>query len=261
MLGRRNLAALIAIACAGLATVGGVATLATAAQVGTLNLNATLRVQGVLVACPPGTPALTNCYRVGGDGSVPGLGRVSQSTALQWEGCPSLDTFRGTDFDGQLTVAGKGTIDVTVDVPDGTCLTITEIFALSRPFIVKGGTGVYVGATGSGTLSRQLDGTSQGTDTWNGTLSVPGVEFDLTAPTIRGATSKTVRAKKGAKRARVTYAVTAQDDRDGSVPAACTPRSGGFFPLGSRRVTCTATDASGNTQTATFTVRVLRAKR
>ena len=62
-------------------------------------------------------------------------------------------------------------------------------------------------------------------ETWTGTLTVPGLEFDLTRPTLAGATNKTVRARKGAKSARVAFRVTAQDDRDGTLRVACTRRS------------------------------------
>jgi HYR domain len=73
---------------------------------------------------------------------------------------------------------------------------------------------------------------------------------------VSGARSKTVRIPKAAKRARVGYSVTAQDAVDGSVSAVCKPRSGSWFRLGRTQVTCSATDVSGNTATARFTVTV-----
>jgi hypothetical protein len=51
-------------------------------------------------------------------------------------------------------------------------------------------------------------------------------------PVLSGATPKTVRARKGAKRVRVTYRVTANDAIDGHVPVGCVPRSGSRFPIG-----------------------------
>jgi hypothetical protein len=100
-----------------------------------------------------------------------------------------------------------------------------------------------------------------GTDTWAGTLVVPGLEFDLTAPTIRGAVSKTVRAPRGARRVRVRYAVSAEDAVDGGVPVTCTPKSGARFPIGRTRVQCSATDSSGNTSTTSFVVTVRAPRR
>src|SRR5262249_51632293 len=97
-----------------------------------------------------------------------------------------------------------------------------------------------------------------GTETWAGTLTAPGVEFDLTPPTLTGATNKTVKAKKGSKSARVAFRVTAQDDRDGALPVSCSSRSGFAFPIGKTRVACRASDKSANTTKASFTVTVKR---
>ena len=52
-------------------------------------------------------------------------------------------------------------------------------------------------------------------DTWAGTITVPGMEFDLTAPTISGAVSKSVKAPKKAKSMRVRYTVKGTDAVDG----------------------------------------------
>ncbi len=77
-------------------------------------------------------------------------------------------------------------------------------------------------------------------------------------PTLTGAVAKTVRAAKGAKSARVTFTVTATDDEGGDTPVSCWPRSGNRFPLGETMVQCAATDSSGNTATAGFTVTIKR---
>jgi hypothetical protein len=158
-------------------------------------------------------------------------------------------------------VARKGEIDVAT--PDTPCVPILVAEWQIRPFTVTGGTGIYAGASGSGTLTPSLGSlTSQGrtgTETWTGTLMVPGLEFDLTAPTLTGATNKTVKAQKGAKSARVTFRVTAQDDRDGgALPVSCSPRSGSAFRIGKTRVTCHASDTSANSVKASFTVTVKR---
>jgi hypothetical protein len=111
-----------------------------------------------------------------------------------------------------------------------------------------------------GTLTRSLGPLStqgrSGKESWNGTLVVPGFEFDLTPPTISGATSKTVRAPKGAKRVRVTYKLTATHNTDGVVPVVCDTRSGARFFIGSTVVKCSATDSSANTVNASFRVTV-----
>ena len=51
-------------------------------------------------------------------------------------------------------------------------------------------------------------------------------------------------------------AATAVDDRDGPLVPDCSPPSGSLFAIGTTTVTCSATDAAGNTGEATFTVTV-----
>ena len=50
--------------------------------------------------------------------------------------------------------------------------------------------------------------------------------------------------------------MTALDDVDGSTPVTCAPPSGTKFPVGVTTVTCSSTDAAGNTGTDTFDVTV-----
>jgi probable HAF family extracellular repeat protein len=54
----------------------------------------------------------------------------------------------------------------------------------------------------------------------------------------------------------VEFTATATDDVDGDVPVECTPASGSTFAIGDTTVECTATDAAGNSATASFTVHV-----
>lgn len=56
--------------------------------------------------------------------------------------------------------------------------------------------------------------------------------------------------------AYVDYAVSAVDAAGGGVTTACAPAGGSLFPVGATTVTCTGTDARGNTSTGSFTVQV-----
>jgi hypothetical protein len=57
--------------------------------------------------------------------------------------------------------------------------------------------------------------------------------------------------------ATVTYSgQSALDIVDGTLPATCTPPSGSLFGFGTTTVTCTASDAAGNTGSGTFTITV-----
>ena len=158
-------------------------------------------------------------------------------------------------------VANKGEIHLAV-AEAAQCFDELDLGTATLAFTVTGGTGIYAGASGSGTVSHvaslSSDGKSRGEQTWNGTLTVPGLDFDLTAPTLAGAVSKTAKAKTGARSARVTFRVTARDDRDGALPVTCAPKSGSRFRLGRTRVVCTAIDSSANRKSAGFTVTVRR---
>jgi HYR domain len=236
---------------------------------GTLTLRAALRITGGLGTCAEGTAPTVECIPRRGQGSASGLGTISESYVYLIDGdtrttCPAGATyFRVMRYPVQLVVAGKGSIDVLVEAsPD--CLVDASpnlaFLQATQAWTVTGGSGRYAGASGSGTVGRAVSQgagfTHAGTETWQGTLVVPGLEFDVTAPVLSGATNRIIRIARGAKTTRVRFAVSARDDADGRVPATCTPRSGSRFGLGRTRVACSASDSSGNTATASFTVVV-----
>ena len=79
---------------------------------------------------------------------------------------------------------------------------------------------------------------------------------DVTPPVLTAPADRTVEAT-GPGGAAATFSGDAVDDNGDVVPVVFAPESGSTFPLGSTVVTATATDLSGNTATATFTVTVL----
>jgi hypothetical protein len=255
---RRLALAALATALAVAATVqvaSGVAK--TGAAMGSLTFEAVLAMKSTPGPCPPGSPPDADlCSARTGSGAVRGLGEVLETyTFFVQEG----------DCDGvfettvRLQVARKGELQLAVDRYRGEC--ISSALNLSRAFTITGGSGIYTGASGGGTVTHQASSTpsgSAGTDTWTGTLSVPGLEFDVTPPTLSGAVNKTVRVRRGSKRVRVTYRVTASDAVDGSVPVSCQPRSGSRFKVGRTFVKCSATDTSANAKTGRFRVIVKR---
>jgi hypothetical protein len=235
------------------------------AATGTLNMNAKLRLVSVLGPCPAGVTA-DNCAARTSTGPFPGLGQVTgKYTFGSNVGPPRCANGWGKAiaYPLRFAIASKG--EILFQLAEGAqCVNEEQdldVREQTQTFTVTGGTGFYVGASGTGTVTRSLGSTdtgSAGTETWTGTLAVPALEFDVTQPTLAGATSKTVRAKKGAKSARVTFKVTAQDDIDGAVAATCVPRSGSRFPIGRTVVKCAATDSSANTAGASFRITVKR---
>ncbi len=78
---------------------------------------------------------------------------------------------------------------------------------------------------------------------------------DVEAPSLQLPANMTVY-QDSAHGATVTYTVTASD-YCGAATVNCTPPSGSVFPLGTTTVTCTATDAAGNSATGSFMVTVV----
>ena len=87
-------------------------------------------------------------------------------------------------------------------------------------------------------------------------LALTTVVADTTPPVVTVPTDVTAPATS-VSGAVVTYPpATAQDNVAGTLPVTCTPASGAMFALGQSTVTCTATDPSGNTGSASFHVSV-----
>src|SRR5262249_44122973 len=80
---------------------------------------------------------------------------------------------------------------------------------------------------------------------------------DTTPPVITCPAGITVPHDPGMAGAVVTFTVTARDDN--LVSLTISPPSGSFFPIGTTRVTATATDSAGNTSTGSFSVTVTHA--
>lgn len=190
---------------------------------------------------------------------VPGLGDVSESYVYVVENAQDCaGSFHIGGAKARITVDGKGAIELAL-APSLQCY--PSALVATQTFTVTGGSGVYAGAAGSGTVQHDSHYTtagSAGTDTWTGTLVVPGLEFDLTPPTITGAVSKVVRVPRKTRRVRVKYRVAAVDNVDSHVAVSCKPKSGSRFKLGRTKARCSATDSSANTQTAQFTITVRR---
>ena len=79
---------------------------------------------------------------------------------------------------------------------------------------------------------------------------------DTTPPVLTLPSDITAEATSAAG-AAVSFIASALDLVDGNVAVACLPASGSVFPLGSTEVSCSATDARGNSATASFGVEVV----
>ncbi|HET9712595.1 MAG TPA: HYR domain-containing protein, partial [Pyrinomonadaceae bacterium] len=78
---------------------------------------------------------------------------------------------------------------------------------------------------------------------------------DTTLPTISCPSDMLVSTDPGECAAEVNYTVTAEYDNPG-VSLTCSPASGSIFQKGTTIISCTATDAAGNTASCEFNVQV-----
>ena len=103
-----------------------------------------------------------------------------------------------------------------------------------------------VTCTTAGPPVRQCTFTIEVVDTQPPTITCPG---NQTAVTVQGPCPS-------AGCATVTFPPPVASDNCPGVTVACVPPSGSCLPIGTTTVTCTATDASGNTATCSFSVTV-----
>ena len=211
-----------------------------------------------LGSCPNGYSV--DCFQFVDQAAIPGLGYVTEEHVVAVDqSSPDCVLVRFTP--AVLTVAHRGTLDATFDDP--------ACNSLPSTFTITGGTGVFAGASGGGEFSPQFAGEADSledsiiegywyADQWTASIYVSNYSADTTPPVLTGAHSRVVLVGPRVRRARVHYTVTAKDDRDGTVPVTCKPKSGSVFKLGRTKVTCTSSDFSANTTTGRFTVTVKR---
>jgi hypothetical protein len=87
-------------------------------------------------------------------------------------------------------------------------------------------------------------------------LLAPGAPADRTPPVVT-VPAPIVAEATSPSGAVVNFDAEANDAVDGSVPVWCDRASGGTFAIGQTMIACSATDASGNTASETFTVTVV----
>jgi hypothetical protein len=91
------------------------------------------------------------------------------------------------------------------------------------------------------------------------TFTLPPVVVADTTPPVLVVPANIAVDATSPSGAVVSYVATATDAIDPDPMVTCAPSSGSTFPVGTTAVTCTATDASGNSATASFNVTVFGA--
>jgi hypothetical protein len=245
-----------AIFAAGVAT----ASLAAPAAAGTLPYNIKLEGHWKKAPCRVDNP-LASCFDVDyEEARWPGLGLVEVHEYVVQSGILDESLCESQTRD-ETIITPRGTIELLVSGTD--CPATRQILGGYRAVVAEGpaiaGTGAFAGVVGAGDANVRPDEDEVYTH-FQGTLSVPSLEFDTTPPVLTAVPRpRTVRA---AQPVAVRYPLpTAADAVDGPVAVRCTPASGSRFRMGRTIVRCEANDASGNTGTASFAVTVGRGRR
>ena len=177
--------------------------------------------------------------------------------------CTATDS-SGNRASASFTVTVRDTTPPVVIVPANATLEATSgagatfSFTASASDIVDGSvTTICAPASGTtfplGTTTVACSATDAHGNKGSAALTV--TVRDTTPPVVTAPPSVVLEATSPPG-AIHTFAASASDVVDGAVAPICTPASGSTFPLRTTSVVCTATDAHGNTGSASFTVTV-----
>jgi hypothetical protein len=178
--------------------------------------------------------------------------------------CTATDTVSLEETSQSFTVTVQDTTPPTVDVPGGITTEATGpggavvTFSASASDIVDGSVATGCapasgGSFGLGTTTVTCSATDAHGNTGSNSFSVTVQDTGPPSLTVPGDITAPATGPGGAV---VTFSASASDLVDASPTVICAPPSGSLFPIGPTTVTCTATDDSGNSAGASFTVTV-----
>jgi hypothetical protein len=179
--------------------------------------------------------------------------------------CTATDSAGNTETDSTVvlvvdTMPPALTLPAPITVDAGPAGTASVSFGASALDLVSGTVPVVCSpASGSpfavGTTTVDCSAADALDNVGHGSFTVTVRPQQNTPPVVTVPGNLTVEAT-GASGAIVAFAASAADTQDGPLTPTCAPASGTLFALGTKTVTCTATDSGGLTGSASFTVTV-----
>lgn len=166
-------------------------------------------------------------------------------------GAPGNPDRNGCNADATAPVSVTVTSSDTSQIPHPGSLTFTGCYTQQISFTI-----LPSASGGTVTLSTSTTGGLPASKYSEAAISIVVAARDTTPPVLSLPGDLTAAAVN-ASGASVTYTVSAHDAVSGSVGVTCSPLSGSTFPLGQTTVTCSASDAAGNTISGSFIVTVV----
>ena len=199
-------------------------------------------------ASDPNGPVMLTCTPASGSSFPFGITTVN---------CNATDGV-GNSSSGSFTVTVQDVTAPSLSTPGDIVDSVNGATSATVSFSVTSneGTPSCTPSSGSsftlGTTTVNCSATDASGNT--GTASFTVTVQDTTPPTLTLPGNQTVNVN-GVSAATVTYSATASDGGTALTPT-CAPASGSSFVLGTTSVSCSVTDAAGNTSSGSFTVTV-----
>jgi hypothetical protein len=180
--------------------------------------------------------------------------------------CTATDASNNTSPPSTFTVTVRDTTPPSLSLPPNISVPATSLsgavvtYSASASDLVSGSVAVTCSVPSGSTLpigstTVNCSATDSHGNTATGSFGV--TVSDSSGPQFSGMSNITAEAN-GPDGSVVNYvSPSALDAVDGPSVVTCAPVSGGMFPLGTTTVTCSASDAHGNTATTSFSVSVV----
>jgi len=187
---------------------------------------------------------------------VGGLNGTGQASAIVTATGGSLQSSAGGV--SAAILAGLHNLPVTITPVAVGCSPLSVTFSPSSATVTSGNSATFtetITVPNNNALQGQTINCYVDFQTGFGTQSI-SVTIPDTTPPVLHLPPDAFNEATGPSGAIHTYTATATDNADPSPTVSCTPPSGSMFPIGTTTINCTATDASGNSTSGSFTKTV-----